>query len=137
MDRSTDCSVTAARHVSTFNAFTGTALARLHKKDKWLGFGGALVASQPLRQAAATLGVHRNTALRWRHRFLNGFKADRAPTPKGVTEADETYFLESRKGCCKLDRPARRRGGTSLCLQIQALAPTAECQNSQSKCHSG
>lgn len=56
----------------TFNALTGTALARLRKKGKWLGFGGALVASQSLRQAAATLGVHRNTTLRWRHRFLNG-----------------------------------------------------------------
>ena len=40
----------------TFNALTGTALARLRKKDKWLGFGGALVASQPLRKTAATLG---------------------------------------------------------------------------------
>lgn len=95
----------------TFNALTGTALARLRKKDKWLGFSGTLVASQPLRQAAATLGVHRNTTLRWRHRFLSGIKADRAATLKGVTEADETYFLESRKGCRKLDRPARQRGG--------------------------
>ena len=95
----------------TFNALTGTVLARLRKKDKWLGFSGALVASQPLRPAAATLGVHRNTALRWRHRFLNALKADRAPTLKGITEADETYFLESRKGCRKLERPPRRRGG--------------------------
>jgi transposase-like protein len=95
----------------TFNALTGTALARLRKKDKWLGFSGALVASQALRPAAATLGVHRNTALRWRHRFLSGIKADRAPALKGITEADETYVLESRKGARKLDRPARRRGG--------------------------
>ena len=95
----------------TFNALTGTALARLRKKDKWLGFGGALAASQPLRPAAATLGVHRNTALRWRHRFLSGLKADRATTLQGITEADETYILESRKGCRKLDRPPRRRGG--------------------------
>jgi transposase-like protein len=95
----------------TFNALTGTALARLRKKDKWLGFSGALVASQALRPAAATLEVHRNTALRWRHRFLSGIKADRAPALKGITEADETYVLESRKGARKLDRPARRRGG--------------------------
>ena len=95
----------------TFNALTGTALARLRKKEKWLGFSGALVASQALRPAAATLGVHRNTALRWRHRFLSSIKADRAPTLQGITEADETYVLESRKGCRKLDRPPRRRGG--------------------------
>jgi len=54
----------------TFNALTGTALARLRKKDKWLGFSAALVAAQPLRPAAAALQVHRNTTLRWRHRFL-------------------------------------------------------------------
>lgn len=95
----------------TFNALTGTALARLRKKDKWLGFSGSLVASQPLRPAAATLGVHRNTTLRWRHRFLTSIKADRAATLQGITEADETYFLESRKGCRKLERAPRHRGG--------------------------
>ena len=31
----------------TFNALTGTALARLRKKDKWLGFGGALAVGSP------------------------------------------------------------------------------------------
>ena len=95
----------------TFNALTGTALARLRKKDKWLGFSAALVASQSLRQAAAALQVHRNTTLRWRHRFLGSLKADRPATLQGITEADETYILESRKGCRKLERPARRRGG--------------------------
>lgn len=95
----------------TFNALTGTALARLRKKDKWLGFSAALVAAQPLRPAAAALQVHGNTTLRWRHRFLGSVKADRATSLQGITEADETYFLESRKGRRKLDRPARRRAG--------------------------
>ena len=95
----------------TFNSLTGTALARLRKKDKWLGFSTALVPSQSLRQAASALGVHRNTTLRWRHRFLGSLKADRVATLQGIMEADETYFLDSRKGSRKLDRPARRRGG--------------------------
>jgi len=94
----------------TFNALTGTALARLRKKGKWFGFSEALAASLTLRQTAAALQVHRNTALRWRHRFLRGLKTARAATLRGITEADETYFLESRKGCRKLQRPARRRG---------------------------
>jgi hypothetical protein len=38
--------------------------------------------------------MHRNTTLRWRHRILGSIKADRAPTLKGVTEADQTYALE-------------------------------------------
>jgi len=94
----------------TFNALTGNALARLRKKGKWFGFSQALAASLTLRQAAAALQVHRNTVLRWRHRFLRGLKTARAATLQGITEADETYFLESRKGCRKLQRPARRRG---------------------------
>ncbi len=94
----------------TFNALTRTALARLRKKEKGLGFGAALAASEPLRPAAATLGVHRNITLRWHHRFLSGLKADRTTTLQGITEADETYVLESRKGCRKLDRLPRRRG---------------------------
>ncbi|MDB5932312.1 MAG: Insertion element protein [Polaromonas sp.] len=94
----------------TFNALTGTALARLPKKGKWFGFSEALAASLSLRRAAAGLQIHRNTALRWRHRFLRGLKAERPAALQGITEADETYFLESRKGCRKLQRPARRRG---------------------------
>ncbi len=80
----------------TFNVLTGTALAQLRKKGKWFGFSEALAASLIL-----PLQVHRNTALRWRHRFLQGLKAERAATLRGITEADETYFLESRKGCRK------------------------------------
>ncbi len=95
----------------TFNALTGTALTRLRKKEKWLGFSSALATSQPLRPAAATLGVHCNTALRWRHRFLASIKQDRTATLQGITEADETYLLESHKGCRKLNRPPRCRGG--------------------------
>ena len=95
----------------TFNALTGTALARLRKKEKWLDFSEMLVASQTLRQAATALGVHRNTTLRWRHRFLKRIKDDRAPKLQGITEADETYFLESDKGARQLKRPPRRRGG--------------------------
>lgn len=95
----------------TFNALTGTSLARLRKKEKWLDFSGALVESKTLRQAATALGVHRNTTLRWRHRFLGSVKGDRVPQLQGITEADETYFLESQKGCRKLQRSPRRRGG--------------------------
>jgi transposase-like protein len=76
----------------TFNALTGTSLARLRKKEKWLNFSEVLAESKTLRQAATAVGVHRNTTLRWRHRFLKSIKDDRVPTLRGMTEADETYF---------------------------------------------
>lgn len=95
----------------TFNALTGTALAHLRKKEKWLDFSEALLQSRTLRQAASALEVHRNTTLRWRHRFLGSIKICRATALQGITEADETYFLESDKGCRQLHRAPRRRGG--------------------------
>lgn len=95
----------------TFNALTGTSRAQLRKKGKWLDSSEALVQSQTLRKAAATLLVYRNTKLRWRHLFVNSIKADRTPALQGITEADETYFLESQKGCRQLKRSPRRRGG--------------------------
>ena len=39
----------------TFNPLTGTPLARLRKKERWLGFAGALNQSLPVRKAAKAL----------------------------------------------------------------------------------
>ena len=79
----------------TFNALTGTPLARLRHKAKWLDFLQTMQASLTVRQSARDVGVHRNTSFRWRHRFLAWSKNDRPEQLHGITEADETYFLES------------------------------------------
>lgn len=97
----------------TFNALTGTPLAKLRHKVKWLCFVQQMLSSQTVRQAARETGVHRNTSFRWRHRFLTWAKNDRPQHLHGITEADETYFLESDKGARKLPRRARRRGGAA------------------------
>jgi len=95
----------------TFNDLTGTPLARLRCKGKWLDYCAALLASSPVRQSAERLGVHRNTAFRWRHCFLQWVKLDRPQCLTGIVEADEMFLLESQKGSRKLDRPPRKRGG--------------------------
>ena len=97
----------------TFNDLTGTPLARLRLKGKWLDYLEALRASRPVRAAAAGIKVHRNTAFRWRHRFLDRVKEDRPARLSGIVEADEMFILESQKGSRKLDRPARKRGGVA------------------------
>ena len=53
-------------------------LARLRHKDKWLAFADHLKAGSTLEESAQALGVHRNTAFRWRHRFLDMPKDARA-----------------------------------------------------------
>ncbi|TNC76024.1 IS1595 family transposase [Janthinobacterium lividum] len=95
----------------TFNALTGTPLARLRHKALWLDYADCLLASDSVRNAARQLGVHRNTTFRWRHRFLSLAKTDRPHALHGIAEADELYLLESEKGSRNMTRPARRRGG--------------------------
>ena len=95
----------------TFNALTGTPLARLRLKTLWLAYADCLLASTSVRQAARQLNVHRNTTFRWRHRFLTLARMDRPLCLHGIAEADELYVLESEKGSRHLTRPARRRGG--------------------------
>ena len=95
----------------TFNALTGTPLARLRHKTLWLDYADCLLASDSVRKAALQLGVHRNTTFRWRHRFLSLARTDRPHGLHGIAEADELYLLESEKGSRTMTRPARRRGG--------------------------
>jgi transposase-like protein/IS1 family transposase len=95
----------------TFNSLTGTPLARLRHKEKWLDFGDCMLDSRTVRKAAARVKVDKNTSLRWRHRFLMATKTDRPACLNGIAEADETFLLESLKGARNLQRPARERGG--------------------------
>jgi len=97
----------------TFNALSGTPLARLRHRERWLGYLDGMLDGKSVRASAEALGVHRNTAFRWRHRFLHLAKHDRPETLTGIAEADEMFLLESQKGSRKLDRPARRRGGVA------------------------
>ena len=97
----------------TFNDLSATPLARLRLREKWADYLRALLASKPVRGAADQAGVHRNTAFRWRHRFLQRVKDDGPRQLGGIVEADEMFMLESQKGSRQLDRPARKRGGAA------------------------
>ena len=100
----------------TFNALTGTSLARLRKKACWLRYGEALATGMTLARAAAHCGVHMTTSFRWRHRFLKAPAATQEALT-GVVEADETFFRRSHKGSRRwrraeapLERRPHRRG---------------------------
>jgi len=97
----------------SYNALTGTPLARLRKKESWLTYLQCVLESRTVRQAAAVTGVHRTTSFRWRHRFVPGAARDRPARLSAIVEADETYRLASQKGSRRLDRPARKRGGVA------------------------
>lgn len=54
-----------------FNVLTGTPLARLRYKEKWLNNAEEIISSSSVRKTAAKIGVHPTTAFRWRHKFLS------------------------------------------------------------------
>lgn len=96
---------------ATFNALTGTPLARLRYKDKWLDFAQQMEQGQSVRKSAKACDVHPNTAFRWRHRFLVRPNDSKPTHLAGIAEADEAFFLESFKGKKQaMPRAPRKRG---------------------------
>ena len=96
----------------TFNALTGTPLAGLRLREKWLDYARSLVDGVSLRKAAARTGIRLDTSFRWRHRFLAVAKDKKASAVTGIVEADETFILKSAKGSRNLaGRTPRKRGG--------------------------
>ncbi len=109
----------------TYNALTGTPLARLRHKEVWMDFAQDMIDSKTVRESAKRCGVHKDTTFRWRHRMLNNPKSIMAKHLHGIVEFDETYFLESHKGERNLDSKPRKRGGT--CKQKRDLFGTDSC----------
>jgi transposase-like protein len=99
----------------TFNALTGTPLAGLRLREKWLGYARSLVDGVSLRKAAAQNDIHLETSFRWRHRFLESAKLKKASAVAGIVEADETFILKSAKGSRRIvGRAPRKRGGKAV-----------------------
>lgn len=99
----------------TFNALTGTPLARLRHKDKWLAYTQQMAGGRSIRSSAKACSVHRNTSFRWRHRFLALPQDQKAASLAGIAEADEAFFLESFKGKKRgMTRAPRKRGGKAM-----------------------
>jgi transposase-like protein len=88
----------------SFNTLTGTPLARLRYRQRWLGQTQALIDGLSISKAAQQLEVARSTAFRWRHRFLALPQYVKSAHVQGIVEADETCILKSCKG-----QPAGRR----------------------------
>jgi len=98
----------------TFNSLTGTPLARLRNKEKWIDNAKAMIVGSTVRETAEKVGVHRNTAFRWRHRFLQDHSCAQCINLIGIAECDTTYFYRSQKGSRNLNRKPRKRGGDKV-----------------------
>ena len=76
----------------TFNALTGTPLAQVRQRKKWLDYARAIVDGLTQREAAAQVGVHLETPFRWRHWFLATSKKAKPKRLSGIVEADRLSF---------------------------------------------
>lgn len=106
----------------TFSDLTGTPLAYLKRLDCWADFCACLIRGTSVRHTARQLGIHKDTAFRWRHRLLAALLADEHGLLRGVVVTEETWFAHSEKGSRRLRRPPRRRGVRGLAFQQPAVA---------------
>lgn len=94
----------------TYNALTGSPLARLKHRNCWLKYAFALSVQMTVRQAAEYCNIAKNTSLHWRHRLTDALVRSQSERLSGIIEADEIFFRDNHKGTRRLNRPAFRRG---------------------------
>ena len=94
----------------TFSTFTGTALQNLKRPELWRKFLWCIDGRLTVRQTGAVLGVDKDTALRWRHRLLDQWRAAGRRTLAGAVVVGRFWVPHSAKGVRYLQRPPRHRG---------------------------
>lgn len=97
----------------TFTEYTGTWMSGIHKKELVGEYLKLMEQELSLDKIKSILGINKKTAFDWRHKILSGLENVGKEPFKGITESDDTFFLESSKGHKLEVRPPRRRGGTA------------------------
>jgi transposase-like protein len=95
----------------TFTEYTGTWLSGIHKKELVTDYLKLMEQELSLDKIKVSLGINKKTAFDWRHKILSGLENTDKGSFKGITESDDTFFLQSSKGSKLLDRKPRKRGG--------------------------
>ncbi|MGQ1788555.1 IS1595 family transposase, partial [Saccharicrinis sp. GN24d3] len=97
----------------TFTEYTGTWLAGIHKKELVSEYLILMEQELSLDKIKKRMGINKKTAFDWRHKILSSLETTGSGTFTGITESDDTFFLESSKGKKLEDRKPRKRGGTA------------------------
>ncbi len=105
----------------SFTGLTGTPFARIHDKALLLANASCMKERLSVRMTAADLGVHRNTAFRFRHLMMPTLATLQPTELPGVAEADEAFFRKSYKGLKKgMPRASHKRGSPASKRGISA-----------------
>lgn len=97
----------------TFTEYTGTWVAGLHKKEYINEYIELMNQGLSLDKIKKALKINKKTAFDWRHKILSSYRDTDNENFAGITESDETFFLESEKGKQQKKRTPRKRGGKS------------------------
>jgi transposase-like protein len=97
----------------SFTEYSGTWMAGIHSKEKLDDYLELMMEEKSLDKIKVALSINKKTAFDWRHKILASLLDTDKDDFTGITESDETFFLNSEKGRTVSDRVSRRRGGTS------------------------
>lgn len=97
----------------SFTEYTGTWIAGIHHKNKLDDYLGLMLEEKSLDKIKVALSINKKTAFDWRHKVLASLSENDKDDFTGITESDETFFLNSEKGRSVTHRESRKRGGSS------------------------
>lgn len=97
----------------SFTEYTGTWMAGLQRKDKIDDYLALMLQEKSLDKIKEALTINKKTAFDWRHKILASLSENDKDDFTGITESDETFFLNSEKGRPVTHRESRKRGGSS------------------------
>lgn len=99
--------------MKSFTEYSGTWMAGIHAKAKLDDYLSLMVQEKSLDKIKGVLSINKKTAFDWRHKILASLSDTDKDDFTGITESDETFFLNSEKGRTVADREPRKRGGSS------------------------
>lgn len=97
----------------SFTEYSGTWMAGIHSKEKLDDYLGLMMEEKSLDKIKFALSINKKTAFDWRHKILASLLDIDKDNFIGITESDETFFLNSEKGRTISHRESRKRGGSS------------------------
>lgn len=97
----------------TFTEYTGTWLAGIHKKELVSEYLKLMEQELSLDKIKKRMGINKKTAFDWRHKILSSLATTGSGSFVGITESDDTFFLQSLKGQKVEGRKPRKRGGSA------------------------
>ncbi len=97
----------------SFTEYTGTWMVGLQRKDKIDDYLALMHQEKSLDKIKEALSINKKTAFDWRHKILASLSENDKDDFTGITESDETFFLNSEKGRLVAHRESRKRGGNS------------------------